>query len=62
MKKAEYVFTCDLCGAEGRSETDRRPPLWVTLDIEHPDIGRYLGEKHVCDECCLRIKKLHETL
>lgn len=59
MKKAEYLFTCDLCGETGKNTEDKRPPLWVAVDIEHPDTERHLGEKHVCDECCLRIKKLH---
>ncbi len=62
MKRAEFIFTCDLCGAEGKSDTDQRPPLWVTLEYYHSDTERHLGDKHVCDECCLRIKKLHETL
>ncbi len=61
MKKAEYIFTCDLCGAEGKNTIDKCPPLWVTLEIEHPDTDRYLGQKHVCDECCLSIKALHES-
>ena len=60
MKEIKSIFTCDLCGSKEQTSNDKRPSLWVTLEIDHPDTDRVIAEKHICDECCLTIKKLHE--
>jgi ribosomal protein L37AE/L43A len=61
MKKTEYIFTCEICGDTGKTGSGKPPANWVEISVENRYVDRDFTDKHVCDECCLTIKKRHEA-
>lgn len=60
-KELTALFTCDLCGDKTKSPSNQVPQGWINKLIQNPHVDRDFTEKHVCDECCLDIKKRHKA-
>lgn len=65
MMNVRYIFTCDICGDTKGSDIDVHPENWVTMsksdrfsDAKFTPVD--FTDKHICDECCLTIRHLHD--